>query len=96
MLGHKYCPEDFEDWTKLAVTIDGIYSLPAKLMSSVVAPEEGCVAVCPESGKKREGHIEEEHPFSYHLRCMNASFDDGKVFNPPREEEEGRRMIKVF
>lgn len=75
-IGLTWCPEDYEDWTVLSVKVDGVYSLPVKL----VDPYDTLKASSP-------GKIE-DHPFAYQFRIMNCKFNDGYVVKPEVEEEE--------
>ncbi|CAD7939803.1 unnamed protein product [Amoebophrya sp. A120] len=63
--------EDHEDWCKVAVTVDGVYSLPATLV--------------PKGEAEPEGRVLEDHGFSYQLRILDVPFDNGRVWKPPRE-----------
>eukprot|EP00397_Hematodinium_sp_SG-2012_P001241 GEMP01001242.1.p1 GENE.GEMP01001242.1~~GEMP01001242.1.p1 ORF type:complete len:1621 (+),score=446.88 GEMP01001242.1:61-4923(+) len=70
-IGRTYCPEDVDDWAKITVQVHGLYSLPEKLV--------GINQPIP----KHVG-IVEDHPFSYHFRMMGCVFDNGYIYNPPR------------
>jgi hypothetical protein len=75
-IGLEHCHEDFQDWTVLSVTCDGIYALPSALQD----PDNSL-------GAASAGKIG-DHPFAYNFRIMNCKFDDGYLMKPEVEEEE--------